>query len=854
MAEHSDATIFGRDRELAEIEAVLRGTAFAGVVIEGERGMGKSRLAAHVHAARGGDELWIRGDRVLADIPFGAFGLFVDLDDDPATHLGKVVAALTEGSGVPVVFADDAHYLDDSSLGALWQLAGDGEIRLVAMVRPTLDGRVGPFGELIADGLLRHVLLDPLRLDDVAAMLEHHLGGVVSRGALDAAAFQSSGVPGRVIELLRSSRRSSSLLFRRGVWLLDGLDTDYDDRARDVVSDHLSRYTDEQREALEFVVLAGEVEVELMLATGLGEAADSLVAAGVLALESRSAPVYVSLESHSTETVRRMVPVGRSRRMLALLETDPGTPSQRARMLRADWALSNGTRVSVDDSIDAARIAARLGEWQRALRILTEVPTEAMDAPALFDLARLHCDVNLIPVGCDILAQAVRRAECPFLVVEAFVVWVLRDVERISPPLSMEDFHAALERIAAAGDAEVAEKAELARSLLDRISESSWAGLPGDDGSVMRWLGAEDLAETLRTSIAIVCAAKELERGRPSLVLGLLDRIEEVSATIGTTTIMIDLARGWTLMQLGRTDEVAQLLTAVKSSDPAFQAARSGSRDLLVTRILAEEGRWREAFRAACAAAEAIDHRHQHEFAALAFAQAEYTAMMSGNGDAADDFADRYRRLPAVGVYVEARRSQILHLVSRAKLTGQARYRSALDEALREAEAEGVPAAAAAVRLEVFRHFGDFDAEAMTRLGEAFDADARDGRLLRGLGPALQEQDADALIAVAEDRASHLPDLVERCRALAAQWRGATVREPVRSTGSSVFDVQLTSRERQISRLIMAGLTNAEIGAELGVAVRTVEGHTYRMFRKLGISSRAEVAEALDRLEVDASA
>ncbi|MBE8146972.1 hypothetical protein IOD13_15155 [Brevibacterium casei] len=36
------------------------------------------------------------------------------------------------------------------------------------------------------------------------------------------------------------------------------------------------------------------------------------------------------------------VPVGRGRRMFELVESAPGTPSQRSRMLRADWGLSAG--------------------------------------------------------------------------------------------------------------------------------------------------------------------------------------------------------------------------------------------------------------------------------------------------------------------------------------------------------------------------------------------------------------------------------------------------------------------------------------------------------------------------------
>ncbi|MBE8146970.1 response regulator transcription factor [Brevibacterium casei] len=83
---------------------------------------------------------------------------------------------------------------------------------------------------------------------------------------------------------------------------------------------------------------------------------------------------------------------------------------------------------------------------------------------------------------------------------------------------------------------------------------------------------------------------------------------------------------------------------------------------------------------------------------------------------------------------------------------------------------------------------------------------------------------------------------------MAESWREEPRRTPHRVQEEAV---ELTNRERQISRLIVAGLSNAEIAEELGVAVRTVEGHTYRMYRKLDITSRSEVAEALSRLRTD---
>ena len=53
---------------------------------------------------------------------------------------------------------------------------------------------------------------------------------------------------------------------------------------------------------------------------------------------------------------------------------------------------------------------------------------------------------------------------------------------------------------------------------------------------------------------------------------------------------------------------------------------------------------------------------------------------------------------------------------------------------------------------------------------------------------------------------------------------------------------ELTVREREILALIARGLRNAEVAVETGLAVGTVASHIKSIYRKLGISSRAEAA------------
>ena len=56
---------------------------------------------------------------------------------------------------------------------------------------------------------------------------------------------------------------------------------------------------------------------------------------------------------------------------------------------------------------------------------------------------------------------------------------------------------------------------------------------------------------------------------------------------------------------------------------------------------------------------------------------------------------------------------------------------------------------------------------------------------------------------------------------------------------------ELTAQELQIAQLAAAGLSNREIGQRLFLSHRTISTHLYRVFPKLGIASRAELAGAL---------
>jgi DNA-binding CsgD family transcriptional regulator len=68
--------------------------------------------------------------------------------------------------------------------------------------------------------------------------------------------------------------------------------------------------------------------------------------------------------------------------------------------------------------------------------------------------------------------------------------------------------------------------------------------------------------------------------------------------------------------------------------------------------------------------------------------------------------------------------------------------------------------------------------------------------------------------------------------------------EKVRRRSADTRD-ELTAQERQIAHLARDGLSNPEIGARLFLSPRTVEWHLRKVFGKLGIRSRRELAKAL---------
>jgi ATP/maltotriose-dependent transcriptional regulator MalT len=135
---------------------------------------------------------------------------------------------------------------------------------------------------------------------------------------------------------------------------------------------------------------------------------------------------------------------------------------------------------------------------------------------------------------------------------------------------------------------------------------------------------------------------------------------------------------------------------------------------------------------------------------------------------------------------------------------------------------------------------GDFEqAIAVMRGADVAPAPFRRAREQLLLGRFLRQarRRSEAREALAAARAE-FEQLGARC------WIDRTDEELARLGGRSPAGERLTASERRVAELVAEGLSNKEVAVRLVVTVRTVEAHLSKIYSKLGVRSRTELAAA----------
>ena len=100
----------------------------------------------------------------------------------------------------------------------------------------------------------------------------------------------------------------------------------------------------------------------------------------------------------------------------------------------------------------------------------------------------------------------------------------------------------------------------------------------------------------------------------------------------------------------------------------------------------------------------------------------------------------------------------------------------------------------------------------------------------------------DAGVDACVSKTTHLPSLGTLIHEIVERNIVCAMPRAVRDGTVGLTDDDLTTREREILRLVSDGMTNGEIARELWVTEQTVKFHLSNVYRKLGVSNRTQAS------------
>jgi DNA-binding CsgD family transcriptional regulator len=104
------------------------------------------------------------------------------------------------------------------------------------------------------------------------------------------------------------------------------------------------------------------------------------------------------------------------------------------------------------------------------------------------------------------------------------------------------------------------------------------------------------------------------------------------------------------------------------------------------------------------------------------------------------------------------------------------------------------------------------------------------------------------------DAREHLKIAYERFSEFGMEAFALRAQSELRATGERVRSISvktpydLTPQEQRISELAAQGATNKEIAGQLYISAATVEYHLHKVFRKLGVTSRTQLARHVESI------
>ena len=876
------AACVGREQEIATILArshAARRTEF--MMIIGERGIGKSTLLTHLanRYNESADTARTLYAQASASDHQSAGGVLRQLTQSSDASRAALADVLGDLDAPTLITIDDAEFVDEESMQTLLAVIREQRDRPTLVVMSMTPSTIGRPPGLLADELRLRGIAAP-----AVAELAAQRGIVLHPAMLESLTRHTGGNPRHIVSLLDE--------LPAGTWSRTGIALPAPSYLVDDVRTRLHKCSAPARALVESLMIVDEGEPLSTAVTlagldaplaALDEAGDSgliTLGAALTPADAQPRPTDPLIRAAVLE-IMGMEAVGAAHRRAAELVSDPAR-----RMHHQVSATPTTDPELANDLDDLARRRSADGAWAEAAGLFRQAARLTSDPVPRDTRVTLAVDAllaagdcvgaaALVPLVESLRETPLRNATLAYLAIlrgraaEARVrldrAWDIVNFDREPDIAALIAQRYVLHNLVRCQGDELVEWADRAITMAGSQSPA------GVEAAVIRGLGlawsgrpAEATAEyaDLTDRIRFGAQAQRATMGRGWLQLGL-DDVGAARSNLETAVSMATLGGStrislWALAWLART----QFLTgdwesALHNVEQGRALARSSGIELAspllnwtATAIHSLRGDWPDAELSVADAATSVgDYEIMRIPELLARAQI---------AEAAADY-EKVRRILEPLVTMAADVPGLAEpgwwpwvdvLANALVIGGELESADALltpYETL--AEQRGHRSASARLKYARGRYLGAIGDihQAKRAFSEALEL--LDGLPLRydrarvnfaygqTLRRAGKRRAADAVIGTARELFVSLgaTTYVERCeRELKAG--GLNVSRGERG------DVELTPQEEAVTALVARGLSNREVAAELFISPKTVQYHLTRIYAKLGVRSRSELA------------
>jgi DNA-binding NarL/FixJ family response regulator/energy-coupling factor transporter ATP-binding protein EcfA2 len=859
--------VVARDDELRRALAALKDDAeFHGVVLVGDSGVGKSTLAralAGTLESGGATVRYVLGTQTGSAVPLGAFyrSVTVEAAHEPAAMLAAAQRTLEREENL-VVVVDDAQLLDPLSSTLVHQLGASGGARLIVTIRsgePVPDAVTA----LLKERLLLSLRIEAFTREQTDAHARAVLGGVVDTRLISELHERTAGNPLLLCGLLGAGRESGVLVPTDAGWQLRGA-LRVNRQLHDLLEFHLQSFGPGELEAVVILAAAEVLDWEILRGLCDADVVSRLERRGLIQVVADGANTVVRLcHPLMGEAAMQRAGVVRTRQLTSALarqlqkqmqtqEKRQGSPDVRAKIQLAQFMTRGDLTPDLDVIVDAAASAMTMSDIACGEELARFAFERGGRLPAALVLVRA-----LIWQGRGDEIEAVLNDVNPDGADEWLIVqWgCLRAANLFFSCGRVEPARLALADVRARVDSE---------ALLPLVTamETSFAFFSGDVRTALN-LGfavcASDVQRLVRVwatpwtcwALALTGRFGEVPRVADAARAAVFDQLGPYRFAMGLAEVVALTAAG----NFPAAERVSERFAPTISGWPATDAFLHAMLGLVQLA--------RGALTFACSAFQdsisAMSRGFPSGWLMLVSAWSAQAEGARGNAEAA---AAALRRSE------EAYGPQVAVFLPELELA-RAWERACAGQPL-DAQAHAVRAAQIArqsgmyaVEMRALHTAVRFDdrsqAERLTELAKTLNTALAEAIAEHARG--LADQDGDVLdaaadrfadmgaMALAADAAAQAAREHARTRQRGKETKSSTrahglARQgPIRTPAvdAAAWPLPITAREREIANLVVAGLSNRQIADRLVISVRTVEGHVYRIFAKLGIDDRDQL-------------